>query len=308
VAELRRNPSAAGATLGDALESLAMTLLDERKLPEAESASRESLEVAIRLLGPDHPSVATGKDDLAAILDARGDKAEAEALYREALAMRRRRTPDGPDVAESLNNLALFLKKQGKFDEALPLYEECLKSDERNYGPANPVVGRTLLNLGSLQLARGDEAAAERCYRRALEIWRTALPPGHRNIGMMARQLASLMLRQRRFGEAEPLLRDAIPIIDAAQMPRWEGAYTRAMLGSCIAGAAQKDASRFPEAESLLRSGLVGLDSSSPGEPAPVSKRKQVLRWLLDLYTAWERPERAAEISASLDALESAPK
>jgi tetratricopeptide (TPR) repeat protein len=62
------------------------------------------------------------------VLWARGKYADAETLYREALAMRRRLYPkqDHPDLAASLNNLANVLKDQGKHAGAEAVYRAAL--------------------------------------------------------------------------------------------------------------------------------------------------------------------------------------
>ncbi len=60
-----------------------------------------------RVLGDEHPYVATSLNNLAGLYDNQGRYSEAEPLLQEALAMRKRVLGDEhPDVATSLNNLA----------------------------------------------------------------------------------------------------------------------------------------------------------------------------------------------------------
>ena len=67
-----------------------------------------------RALGPDHPDVATFLNNLAGLYQAQGRYADAEPLYKRALAMREAALgPDHPDVARALSNLGLLYKKQG---------------------------------------------------------------------------------------------------------------------------------------------------------------------------------------------------
>ena len=59
--------------------------------------------------------MALSLDNLADVLQAQGKLAEAETMYREALAMRRKLLGnEHPDVAISLINLADVLRKQGE--------------------------------------------------------------------------------------------------------------------------------------------------------------------------------------------------
>ena len=64
----------------------------------------------VPLAGPDHPTVATSLNDLATLYQAQGKYAEAEPLYKRALAIREKALgPEHPDFALSLDNLGLLL-------------------------------------------------------------------------------------------------------------------------------------------------------------------------------------------------------
>src|SRR5205814_1783201 len=70
---------------------------------------------------------------------ARGELTEAEPLYREALAMRRRlyhpeRFPDGhPQLAQSLNNMGYLLRLRWELDKAEPFYRASLAMHQKLY-------------------------------------------------------------------------------------------------------------------------------------------------------------------------------
>ena len=78
--------------------------------------------MAGKALGPDHPDVAANLNNLAALYYAQGDYAQAEPLFKRALAIRERALgPDHPDVATSLNNLnnlAELCSTQGNYAQA----------------------------------------------------------------------------------------------------------------------------------------------------------------------------------------------
>ncbi|WP_414590241.1 tetratricopeptide repeat protein, partial [Scytonema sp. PCC 10023] len=82
-----------------------------------------ALEMTKRLLGQQHPQVATILNNLAGLYHNQGRYSEAEALYRQALEMRKRLVGEQhPSVVSSLNNLALLYQNQGRYSEAEPLY------------------------------------------------------------------------------------------------------------------------------------------------------------------------------------------
>ena len=75
-----------------------------------------------------------------------GASAEAEALFRQALDLRRERLPERhPKVAEALCGLGEALAQQGRGDEAAPLLRAGFPV-LREWGLADPVVVRRLAN------------------------------------------------------------------------------------------------------------------------------------------------------------------
>ncbi len=82
--------------------------------------------------GPDHPTTDTKLNNLAELYRAQGKYAEAEPLYKRALAIRENALgPHHQDVATSLNNLALLYRAQGRHAEAEPLYKRSLAIREK---------------------------------------------------------------------------------------------------------------------------------------------------------------------------------
>ena len=64
-----------------------------------------------------------------------GRYADAEPLYKRALAIREKALgPDHPDVAQSLNNLADLYTAQGRYADAEPLYKRALASTPKQKG------------------------------------------------------------------------------------------------------------------------------------------------------------------------------
>ena len=107
-------------------------------LSRSTSARWRSIEKA---LGPEHPNVALSLNNLAGLYAHQGRYADAEPLYKRALAIREKALgPDHPDVAASLNNLAELYANQGRYADAEPLYKRSLAISEKALGPDHPDV------------------------------------------------------------------------------------------------------------------------------------------------------------------------
>jgi serine/threonine-protein kinase len=95
----------------------------------------------------------------------------AEALYREALAIRQTRHDDGHiAVAEVRKKLAQRLESTGRDSAALRLYEQAAPVYRRTMGEGHTQTASLLTRLGTLYQERGDYASAEPMLRDAFAI------------------------------------------------------------------------------------------------------------------------------------------
>ena len=138
------------------------------------------MEIWEKQLGPDHPDVALGLNNLGLLYNNLGDYDKAEPLYKRALEIWEKQLgPDHPQVAIRLNNLGLLYNNLGDYDKAEPLLKRALEIGEKALGPDHPQVATGLNNLGLLYDDLGDYDKAEPLYERALEIDEKALGPDH---------------------------------------------------------------------------------------------------------------------------------
>jgi CHAT domain-containing protein/Tfp pilus assembly protein PilF len=178
-----------------------------------------------------HTELAQSVNNLAGLLQAQGEYARAEPLYRRALQMKealypKERHPNGhPDLAQSVNNLALLLRAQGESAQAEPLFRRALQMREALYPRyrfpnGHPDLANSLNNLALLLQAQGEYAQAEPLFRRALQI-REALyprdhyPNGHTELATSLNNLAFLLQTQGEYAQAELLFRRALQIREA---------------------------------------------------------------------------------------------
>jgi nephrocystin-3 len=179
-----------------------------------------SVDISQTVQGPDHPSTGASLNNLARLLQAQGDYAGAEPLYRRALAIAEKAEgPDHPSTGTTLNNLARLLQDQGDYAGAEPLFRRALAISEKSQGPEHPSTGTSLNNLAGLLQDQGDYAGAEPLFRRALAIAEKAEGPDHPSTGTSLNNLALLLKDQGDYAGAEPLYRRALAIAEKAQGP-----------------------------------------------------------------------------------------
>ncbi len=145
---------------GDAslLNQTALAFYYAGKYAEAEPLYRRSLEIFEKVLGKEHPDVATSLSNLAVLYRAQGKYTEAEPLYRRSLEIREKALGnDHPDVAASLNNLAGLYYAQGKYAEAEPLCLRSLEILEKALGKEHPDVITVRKNYNTLLEAKKNK-------------------------------------------------------------------------------------------------------------------------------------------------------
>jgi CHAT domain-containing protein len=120
---------------------LALHLMHMGDLAGAERHQLRAVYIADSVFGHYSPHVAKHLLDLAAIWDAQNRLAEAEALYREALAIRRTWLPDDhTSIAECKADLANFYLNHGDQRQGLPLALEAAEISMKNLREFAPVV------------------------------------------------------------------------------------------------------------------------------------------------------------------------
>ncbi len=148
---------------------------------------------------------------LAGLLRDLGMLREAEPLYLEAMAARRRSLGnDHPDTLGSINNLANFLSDKGNLDEAKPLYFEALAAYRRTLGDENPDTLRSINNLANLLSKQGKLDEAKPLYLEALAAYRRTQGNKNPNTLRSINSLAILLKNQGKLDEAEPLYLEAL--------------------------------------------------------------------------------------------------
>lgn len=312
--------------------SLARVLQAEGNYDEADTLFTLALHGRRDLLGPASPAVASSLSDLAGLAKVRGQWKVAEQRYREAIPI----WAAAHIVDQEINSLAevgFALSKQDRFGEAEPILNDVLAKRRAWYGDRSFMVadayeklasvanglGRTAeaesLSVASLGIRRlvfgahsiqvaaqlpnvaffrevqNDTSGAIPFYREALSIYAELRLHNDPNVLARQRLLAIDLCATGAIAEGDSLLRVAIANVSTSTLEAMPFRL-QASRGFCLTRA-----KKFVEAEPLLITAEAGLRAMSSSAEA---HRSLVVRWLVQLYEAWGKPESAAKWEAQL--------
>jgi len=118
-----------------------------------------------------------------------------------------------------------------------------------------------------------------------------SLPGASPDTMASAADLALAYLSQGKFDESEPLAREALDFNRKNQPDDWQRFRAESLLGASLAG--QK---KYAEAEPLLLSGYQGMVARKDRIDVPDWYHlDRAHEWLVQLYQAWGKPQKAAE-------------
>ncbi len=117
----------------------------------------QALASDLKTLGENHPSVATGRNNIGEAWRAKGEYDKAIEYYEQALASNLKTFgEDHPDVATYRNNLGLAWYSKGEYDKAIEYYEQALASNLKTLGENHPNVALFRSNLAAARAKRNN--------------------------------------------------------------------------------------------------------------------------------------------------------
>jgi len=281
--------AAESAPVAEALSELALALNSLGQLKEAEPAARDSVAIRRKLLAaqqgagfPSTNSPASRSPELylterfnpdslyqslsvlGEVLYSKGDYDQAEAAYREALALARKvRVKEHNDVAAQLSGLGLTLWKKDNLSKAEEAFREALAIDRKVYGTnAHPHIAALINNLALVSKSRGKLDDAEALHIEAHEMTKKMVGPEHRDVAIDLFDLASLARAQNRLADAESRLRDASAMLRRLGNDDKLLAQALGFLGEVLRDQRKLDEAYQMVSEGLaLRRKLLGNDS-----------------------------------------------
>lgn len=187
---------------------------------EAERLLRESTEARTQLYGPDNSETAASMQYLGDTLLNKKDVTQAAPLLESALATNRKAFGDRSlELAASLRSIGKLRREQQQLpaaEQALRESLEILTASQSNDIAKRLVIDTetvsTLNALAILMRQKGDDAAAEQMYRRALSVSEKSLGHDHPAIAFLTHNLALVVEQQGRMAEAEPLYKESLDL------------------------------------------------------------------------------------------------
>jgi serine/threonine-protein kinase len=243
--------------LGRAFEGLG-------RYAEADSVLR----LALARFEDDPPRRSEAAQALGSVLNQAGGKAEyaeAEGLFREALAERLSRLgPEHLDVAGARNSLAFALYRQGAFEEAETEYRRSLAAHRRAAPVDSAELAFVTKNLAVVLEDRGALDEAETLLRESVALRRAYFGPAHPSLAVALQSLAGLLRNTKRPDEAEAPAREALAIREAALSPDHPHTLDAlSLLGSILRGQG-----RLADAAATLED-VVARAERTTGLPSP---------------------------------------
>jgi serine/threonine protein kinase/tetratricopeptide (TPR) repeat protein len=288
-------------SIGDAYYS------DSVKLPALAVPQYErALALFRKELAPDHPFALECMSSLADAYDKAGKTNDAVALSQDAIRLCDKKF--GPESDESFTRryrLALMCERKGQAAFAISIFEEITRTISKDpSGVAGIAMWKFTQDLARLYEQDHQIDKAESVYREGLahaERDAKNVPSSSKTATLsVLSAYGAFLLRQQRFAEAEENLSKALELREAQWPVNWGNFHLQSLRGAAALG--QK---KFPEAESLLLQGFNGMKELY--EDIPIDRKDRVseaAKRLIELYTAWNKPNKVDEWARALVELE----
>jgi len=191
-----------------------------------------------------------------------------------------------PEFSSTVPVLIDAHRKAGQPKQALPLLEEKLALTKAKLGPDHPDTQSTLGVLAMTYKA-GENAKLADLLQEQLTETRKTLPKDSPELAGLLAQSGLSLLQQKKWTEAEPILRECLGIREKTQPEMWSTFNTKSLLGGALLG--QK---KYAEAEPLLLAGYAGMKQREKMIPPQAGTRlPETLDRLIELFTATNTPD-----------------
>lgn len=256
---------------------------------EAERLHKQALAIRRKILGDDHPDVASSLKNLADVYSALRKYSDSERFHLEALAIREKAYgPEHADIAHSLNNLAIVYRIMGNHREAERLHLRALAIRKKIHGEEHQYVGNSLSNLAALYASQGNYARAEELYRQALSIREKALGSDHVDVAHTLGLLANLSYNKGDYSTAERFFERALQIRER----NFQSKHPQIAITLSRLGAVYVKQARYEEAVPLYRRAVTIYQRSA----ASTTMLARTLEQYICVLETTDRLSEAAEM------------
>jgi serine/threonine protein kinase/tetratricopeptide (TPR) repeat protein len=274
------------------MSDLANVYASQGRFAKAEAMYSQTLAIRRRVMGPEHPFTMAAMNNLAQASSDLGKHAQAEALDSRALEIRRRVLgPEAPETLMSMENLACDYAHQRKYSQAEALFAQTLEIERRALGPESRLTLAAISEAAFMWQVEGKYALAEASAAEVLAAWRRNAGPESLVTMDAASDLALAYVSQGKFAESEPPAREAVEFDQKKRSDDWQRFRAESLLGASLAGE-----KKYAEAEPLLVEGYEGMLARKDRMGVPdLYHLSRAREWIVQLYEAWGKPEKANE-------------
>jgi tetratricopeptide (TPR) repeat protein len=190
----------------------------------------------------------------------------------------------------SMANLGIDYQKAGRLKDTLELLENALERGRQRYGYWPDEISWVPGYLSQIYDQAGQYAKSESLHRESLRQAQQQFGADDLRTASALIQVGMNLLKQKKFAEAEPLLRQCLKVREARQPDDWTTFNVRSVLGEALLG--QK---KYAEAEPLLVQGYEGMKKRQNQVPPAyrLLRLDEALKRLVRLYEATEQKEKA---------------
>jgi serine/threonine protein kinase len=255
LAELGDTNSTVGAA--QAFNNVGLELRNRGRHDDAITLFRQAQDIFQKVYHHDNQEIVTTYDNLALALWDKDQLNEAEQMARNGLEMTQRLSgPESLQSAKMLNDLGGILKDAGRLTEADDALQHALTIRKRERGDKHFETAETTFHLAGLRRKQGKLTEAEQQYQEALRLFRGLPLSSELAIVGVELELATTLLENHKFDDAEKVARDSRKIYDQVdpQNSSWQTFYARSVLGGALL--AKKS---YSDAAPLLRSAYDGM-------------------------------------------------
>lgn len=140
----------------------------KNNLPTSIAYYQQSIEMYLRYLQPNHPTLYSTYSNLGSVLERHGDLQAAINTYQNALKLAPSDDPE--NLITQYRNIASALLKQQKFTEAQQTYDAALQILLKDFPSAHPLIASTYSSLGRLFYIKKDYSKALGYFQQTHEI------------------------------------------------------------------------------------------------------------------------------------------
>jgi tetratricopeptide (TPR) repeat protein len=278
-----------------ALSQLGHLLMNQGKYNEAWESHRRALELREKVLGPEHPDVASSISNLASAAWWMGRYDEAVEKAERAVALQSKALgPEHPEVIKTLMISAGTLFEVGRYEDALKRHERVLELQEKVLGAQHPSVPISLTNIAITLMSLGRYEEARQRSERAMTLAQKRTDPlklaaAHISLGAALSELgrhdeaqrqqeSALALRREALGPEHALVAESLRFhgIELAHLRKFREARTeldRALIIHEKALGKDHPDLTYP----LVALGDLLLDQGKPAKALPFLERAQKL-------------------------------